>query len=220
MCINETEVTDETKPDFIIHKLERPRQGELLLVHDIGIGPLKRLARGERRLSRDGDREDAVVVYAAINRPELEKMEFACVTAYIDATFKAKSVNELYGRGSKVALIIDISKVRERLLIFNGDVGRLGKALQEKTIDPFFIQSLDGFHPVERLVSTLGMLHSNTCKIPPATPRLHANSFEGRVWEGLNPADISQIYIGNRDDKEAIDAARRILLLKEEPETA
>jgi hypothetical protein len=44
---------------------------------------------------------------------------------------------------------------------------------------------------------------------------LHANSFEGRVWEGLSPTDISQIFIGNRDDKEAIDAAHRIQLLKE-----
>ena len=54
-------------PHFIIHKLERPRQGELLLVHEIDIGPLEKLARGERRLSRDGHRKDAAAVYGAIN---------------------------------------------------------------------------------------------------------------------------------------------------------
>jgi hypothetical protein len=54
--------------DFIIHKLERPRVGELLLVHDIGTEALEKLASGVRRLSRDGQPKDAAAVYAAINR--------------------------------------------------------------------------------------------------------------------------------------------------------
>lgn len=141
--------------DFIIHKLERPRVGELLLVHDIGTEALEKLASGVRRLSRDGQPKDAAAVYAAINRPELESQKFASVTVYIEPTFKAKPVNQLYGRGSNVTLIIDFCAVRDRLLIFNGDVGRLGKAVRSSQIEPSFIQTIAGSEPVGDTVSRL-----------------------------------------------------------------
>lgn len=184
-----------TEPEFIILKLERPRKGELLLVHDIAIGPLEKLAKGKRRLSRDGHREDATAVYAVINRPELRSRKFACVTAYIESTFQAKPVNESYGRGSKIALIIDISAVRDRLLIFNGDIGRLGKALGSGEIQPSFIRSVAGSDRVAEIVAILGLLHENTRKIPSVQPRLHGISFEGRLFDGINPSEIAQICI-------------------------
>lgn len=106
-----------TKPDFVIHKLDRPRQGELLLTHDIGIDALEKLAQGKRRLSRDGYRKDAAAVYEAIDRPELQSLKFACMTAHIESTFKARSVTALYGRGSNVALIVDISAIRDKLFM-------------------------------------------------------------------------------------------------------
>jgi hypothetical protein len=47
---------------FVVNKLSRPKSGEILLTHDIGIAQFKRLAKKGIRCSKDGDPGEAIAV--------------------------------------------------------------------------------------------------------------------------------------------------------------
>lgn len=208
-------IQDPEAPEFIIHKLPRPQCGQMLLAHDIGIEALEALANSGIRFSQDDDPTDALEVYKAIQKPELQNLQFACTTAHIADTFKARSITALYGRGSNITLIIDVHAASKDLLIFNGDIGRLGKALKSGDIQPAFIKTFVLSGSVHDLAATLLSLYQNTCRNPPIEPRLHGNSFEARLFNGISPSHIAQICIGNQDDKRAVVAAKRIERLRE-----
>jgi hypothetical protein len=202
---------------FIIHKLPRPAKGTLLLTHDINIGDFAKFANGNERYSTDGYLEDAVAVYGAIGKPSLVSSTFACLTAHLNVNFHARNVTSLYGEGSNIVLIIDPNKARGDTIVFNGDIGRLGKALRTAKLSPSLVKSFAIPESIGELVSSMELLYENCLTNPPQDPRVQGNSFEARMFRGIRPTDVCQICLGNRDE-EAMELARRVEKMRNTPD--
>jgi len=203
---------------FVVNKLLRPKAGEIVLTHDIGVADFRQLAEEGIRYSHDGDLSDAIAVYEAIGRSEPHDDGFACCTAHISTTFQARSITAAYGRGSGITLIIDFASVWDRLLIFNGDVGRLGKALKSSDIDQTFIRALIPSQRVGEVAAQLASLVENNRRGCQIVPRLHGNSFEARIFGGILPRDISQVCLAmDSTSKDIQQTCERIWKLKQVP---
>jgi hypothetical protein len=201
---------------FVVSNLPRPEPGEILLTHDIGLADFEHFAMKGIRYSTDGDPSDAVAVYKAIGRIEPHVEDFACATAHISATFQARHITAAYGRGSGITLIVYFASVREKLLIFNGDVGRLGKALKSGVIDQLCLRALISSQGIGETAVELARLAENNRPGCQTTPRLYGNSFEARVFGGIRPDDVSQICVTmNPISRDVQEACERIWKLKQ-----
>lgn len=188
------------------------------MTHDIGLADFIRFSKKGIRYSNDGDPSDAAAVYEAVGRVELYDDKFACATAHISKTFQARSITAAYGRGSGITLIIDFASVRERLLIFNGDVGRLGKALKSREIDGAGLRALTPSQDIGEAAAELSMLVENNRPGTQITPRLHGNSFEARVFSGIRWDDVPQVCVTmNPISGDVQNACELIWKLKQAP---
>lgn len=197
--------------DFIINKIARPALGEVLYVHSLSIEALQKFLRTRIRCSTDDKPEQAQAVFKAINRPELFGRQFACATPYLKSTPAATLLEQGYSEGSGLALILELEQIKNRTLIFNGDVANLGNALLQKQIMPDFVQVMTPTD--DNIVSTLTELRVNNTRS--MTPRLYGGSFEARMFGGIRPDDVQKIYVQNQNDKDAMNAAQQLYDLRQ-----
>jgi len=195
---------------YIVHHLECPKPRTILLVHELTLSALEQLAEGNEKFSSDDDPTDAKRVFTAIKRPPLATSRFACMTPFIRDNFHARHVTASYSMGDNLALILDFESVRGDMIVLNGDLGRLGKALENNLISDSFISAVEHPESSESLSSKLELLYGNMMANPPKEPRIYGNSFEARLFRGIKPTDVKQVFIKNADDGRAISIATRL----------
>lgn len=189
---------------FIIHRLPKPNANEILYVHSLGIEALRQFVLEAKRCSTDDHPAEASAVYSAIGSPQLSDRQFACLTAYIAETFHGRITQGLYSQGSNLGLVINRQAVTNRVLVLNGDVGTLGRDVLDGNIVPTDVKGIWGTE--SDLASHLARLSKNS-RYPQAEPRLRGVAFEARLFDGIAPADVSQVYVENHLDKEAMRIA-------------
>jgi|SRR5882762_9829684 len=192
---------------FIIHKLQRPKEGEIVCVHGISIKDLREFASEGMRYSTDEIPQEVCALYDAIAQPQLKDRKFACLTAYIAITFQGRKIQRDHSEGSNVELILSMSMIVDRLFVFNGDVANLARDLRQNRITKANLRVCLGTD--QALVACLATLSKNNLS-PRAEPRLRGNAFEARLFDGIKPEDLSQICIENPGDQEALDLADKL----------
>ena len=206
------------RAEIVIHKLERPKEAEVLFVHFISICGLRGFAKTGKRCSLEDDPQSAELIrklYRRMNRPELcEPTEVACMWAFVNSTFGKHRILKEYGKGSGVALVLQNDALLEskRVMVFNGDVKNLAKDLDDRCIEPCDVW-ITPFEDDQALANELkklsGPSSSNT------RLRLHGAASEARLFCPIKPELIHKIWIEHSDDDEAMNLAKAIARLRD-----
>lgn len=193
---------------IVTDHISRPKEGEIIFVHMLRFADFRRFSTEKIRFSSDDEPDDVKLVYQAAGLDGIVDQPFASATAYIRETFSGKTTQAAFGEGSGCGLILDPVTIRERIVIFNGDLGRLGSGLSDGTISP---RSIAAFKADEGdLIPHLKELYKNN-RYPQAEPRLRGSAFEARIGDGIRLIDCAGILVPSWEDSGAHQIADLLL---------
>jgi hypothetical protein len=158
-------------------------------------------AKDEPALKDETVRANIQAVYSAVGISSPEQFT-SCAAR---AAFNQADTCNAYGN---VVLVLNQDRIKNDLVIFNGDVKDIGHKIKGESDPNSWIEVHTLTEPIDQLVSALNALTANARvrTNPPPRPRLIGGYFEARLTRALKPEDIEAVHVSS-SDQEAIEQA-------------